>query len=320
MQPRAAQAHGLEPAVLTLTERSAGQFHVAVRLPGLLSDPAPDPTNDPRLRPRFPAHCQARGELLDCGATGLWGADLALDSDGAPVEVLLIVRTLDAQVFSSMLRSDGVALALPRLKEPRLLSAAQVVRRYVALGAQHIASGPDHLLFVAGLLLLAGGLRRVILTLTAFTLGHSATLALAVLGVVRPSLPLIEVLIALSVLLLARELAVPPGASPPSLSRRFPAALALVFGLLHGLGFAGALAQAGLPAAQLPLSLLSFNIGVELGQVLFVLAVQLPLRGLLWAARRRPRLMRVPAYALGGLAMLWTLQRLDLLLSPEVLF
>ena len=259
--PHNAAAHAMEPAVLTLTERSAGQFHVALRLPGPLGDQARDPTGDPRLRPHFPAHCRAQGDLVDCGLTGLWGAALALESAGSPVEVLLIVRSLDAQVFSSMLRSDGVALALPRPKQWLTLSPAQVVRRYVTLGALHIAGGADHLLFVAGLLLLAAGLRRVILTLTAFTLGHS----------VRPPLPLIEVLIALSVVLLARELACPPGVAPPSLSRRFPAVLALVFGLLHGLGFASALTQAGLPPAQLPLSLLSFNIGVELGQLLVLL-------------------------------------------------
>ena len=235
----------------------------------------------------------------------------------APVEVLLIVRTLDAQVFSRLLRSDGSALALPRSQEPLSLSPAQVVHRYVKLGALHIAGGPDHLLFVAGLLLLATGLRRMLLTLSAFTLGHSMTLALAVLGIVKPAVPLIEVLIALSVLLLARELGCPPGAAPPSLSRRSPATLALLFGLLHGLGFAGALTQAGLPPAQLPLSLLCFNLGVELGQLVFVLAIQVPLRALLWALRTKPRLMQLPGYALGTLAMLWTLQRLDRSTLPQ---
>jgi hydrogenase/urease accessory protein HupE len=184
-----------------------------------------------------------------------------------------------------------------------LPGAAAVLSSYVRLGVLHISTGPDHLLFVLGLVLLVVGRRRLLWTITAFTVGHSVTLSLASLGLVHiPPAP-IEVAIALTLLWVAIELA--RDRAQPTWSRRFPWALAFVFGLLHGLGFAGALAQVGLPDSEIPLALFGFNVGIEIGQLIFVGAILLvrPLT-------RDPRLSPVPACAIGTLASFFMLDRL----------
>lgn len=197
---------------------------------------------------------------------------------------------LDSQLF------DRVA---PLLAEPRGM---------LELGVEHILLGPDHLLFVLGLLLLVRRLRPLIWTLTAFTIGHSLSLVGVVAGVplLVPSAA-IEAVIALSIVFLARELLV--GASD-SLTRRRPMLVAGGFGLLHGVGFGGALLEIGLPAGEALLPLLLFNLGVELGQVVFVAAVLV----LIELGRRVPAspvlARRVAAYAMGAVAMAWTIERL----------
>jgi hydrogenase/urease accessory protein HupE len=184
-----------------------------------------------------------------------------------------------------------------------------VVQGYVRLGIEHILTGPDHLLFVFGLLLLVSASRLLVQTITAFTLGHSVTLSAAALHLASvPSRP-IEVLIAASVLTLAVELA--RDAGRPTLLRRFPWAMAVTFGLLHGFGFAGALAEAGLPPDDIPLALVSFNGGIEIGQLAFVGAV---LAAGALAARWLPaatiRSTRFAVYAMGMLSAFWCFERI----------
>src|SRR5207249_1146814 len=184
-----------------------------------------------------------------------------------------------------------------------------VVRGYVTLGIEHILTGPDHLLFVFGLLLLVSASRLLVKTITAFTLGHSLTLSAAALHFANvPSRP-IEVLIAASVLTLAVELA--RDAGRPTMLRRFPWAMAVAFGLLHGFGFAGALAEAGLPPGDVPLALLCFNVGIELGQLAFVGAL-LAAGALLgrWVPVMAERSARVAVYAMGMLSAFWCFERL----------
>src|SRR5258705_8701235 len=184
----------------------------------------------------------------------------------AKINALLTMGRLDGEEIQAVLGPQRASLTVPA--QP---SRWQVVRDYVTLGVEHILSGPDHLLFVFGLLLLVSASRLLLQTITAFTLGHSLTLSAAALHAANvPSRPL-EVLIALSVLTLAVELA--RDVEQPTLLRRFPWAMAVAFGLLHGFGFAGALAEAGLPAGDIPLALLSFNAGIEIGQLAFVGAV-----------------------------------------------
>lgn len=184
-----------------------------------------------------------------------------------------------------------------------------VARTYVVLGVEHILMGLDHLLFVLALLIIVRGGRRIVLTATAFTVAHSITLVVATLGWLSlPGAP-VEAAIALSITFLAREI-VMSWRGQAGLTERLPWLVAFVFGLLHGLGFAGALAEIGLPANSIPVALLCFNIGVELGQLLFVAAML----GLAWIARawlagRRQTLRWAAPYAIGAVASFWMIER-----------
>jgi len=200
-----------------------------------------------------------------------------------------------------------VPLAELRASSGSLAAAAQ---RYLALGVEHILLGLDHLLFVLGLMLIVRGPWQLLATITAFTLAHSLTLALATFGMVALPPRTIEAAIALSIVFLAVEI-LHARQGRPGLTHRFPWLVAFAFGLLHGLGFAGALAEVGLPAAEVPAALLFFNLGVELGQLLFVLAI-LSLRWAVrtlqlgWPAWAEP----LPAYAIGTIASFWLMERL----------
>ena len=193
---------------------------------------------------------------------------------------------------------------------------------YSVLGAEHIWGGIDHLMFVFGLLLLVGGGARLLWTITAFTVGHSITLALVTLGYLEYPVSLIEFVIALSIFVLALELTRGEPAGPHqhlSLFKRHPWWLAGGFGLLHGMGFAGALADIGLPQNNVPLALLFFNIGIEVGQIVFVLLAigagwlfKVALGTSLLNDRftiRRKRLLLIPVYLLGGISAMWCIER-----------
>lgn len=306
-----AVAHPLAPALLDIREAGAGRTEVTwktslFRIPGT------------RLTPVLPAHCRQRDAptgteegasvtlrwTVDCTPEGLVGHEVRVDGLGpAKVDALVRITLADGRLVQSVLRARAPSLTIPA--RPRLLD---VVWDYFALGTEHILSGADHLLFVFGLLLLVQAARLLIATITAFTVGHSVTLTLAVLGVTNVSSRLTELVIALTVLALAMELS--RDTPSPTLMRRFPWAMAFTFGLLHGLGFAGALRELGLPAGEIPAALLSFNAGIEAGQLGFVLVV-LGMRWLLAGMLvRLPHWIRwVPVYTMGSLAAFWCLQR-----------
>ena len=313
-----AGAHGLEPALLTLRETAPGRYAVTwksstLRLPGA------------NVQPALPAHCRAvdaapqaidqgdRVELrwqIDCGPDGLTGATLGVDDLAiAKIDALVRVEPRDGPPVQTILTGRAPSFVVPR--QP---SRWEVSGSYVALGGEHILGGPDHLLFVLGLLLLAQTWRRLLATITAFTLGHSLTLSAAVLGLTSvPSRP-IEVLIAASVLLLAVDLA--RDTDRQTLLRRAPWAMALAFGLLHGFGFAGALAEAGLPAGEVPLALLAFNVGIELGQLAFVAALLVAgAAATRWLPALAPRATRTAVYAMGILAAFWCFERVAVWLA-----
>jgi len=326
----AAVAHSFEPALLDVREREAGRFDVLWRLPGRESGSLMP--GDEKLAPRFPEHCrsldaetshagpsEALHFRIDCGAEGLRGAAIALPGiAGSRLDVVVRVLWIDGQIDSGVIRSGADSFTVPAKTRATVgvgLPALAVVRAYVALGIEHIAYGFDHLAFVLGLLLLVGSLRTMLQTITAFTVAHSISLALAVLGVVSiPPAP-VEALIAGSIVLVALELARGDAASP-TLTRRYPWIVAFAFGLIHGLGFAGALAAIGLPPDQIPLALIAFNLGVEIGQIGFVLVAVGPL--LLW--RRlipdRSPLRLAPAYVIGSLAIAWMIERIQGFWSP----
>ncbi len=319
----AAAAHTFEPALLDLREGEAGVFDVVWRPPGKESG-AMMP-GDPELVPALPASCREIARLgtsderlafrVACGATRLRGQAIAVPGiAGSRVDAIVRVIWNDGYAVSGVLRNDGAPFVVPAESHGGLLltgaPAASVARRYLALGVEHILYGWDHVLFVAGLFLLVGTRRALVATITAFTVAHSLTLAAAVLGLVRlPSEP-VEALIALSIVLLARELA-RPGGETPTLTRRYPWVMAFAFGLLHGLGFAGALAETGVPPDQIPLALVAFNLGVEAGQLALVLGLVALAAVLRRPLAAWPGLRRLPAYAMGGLAVTWTLERIQ---------
>jgi hydrogenase/urease accessory protein HupE len=307
----AALAHPLAPSVLEVRETGGGRAEVGWKVPLLRPRGA-------TLDPLLPARCRAVGSrriteegggrwtrwTVDCGRDGLVGERIGVTGPGSlALGALVRVTLADGRRVQGM-----VSPARPVLTVPPRPRARDVVRDFVHLGLAHILAGPDHLLFVFGLVLLARTARRLLGTVSAFTLGHSITLTLAAVGIVDfPSRP-IEVAIAASVLLLAVELARRPAA--PTRMRRRPWAMAVLFGFLHGLGFAGALREAGLPAGEVPLALLAFNLGIEAGQVLFVLGV-LVLRAAAGplSARLPGWVRRVPVYGMGSLAGYWWLER-----------
>ncbi len=306
-------AHTFAPALLDIHETGGGTFDVRWTLPvegeGLGTG---------TLRPQFPEPCRwltapspqaeaLRQGRLVCGSAGLDGATISVSGlDASHLDVVVRFTRSDGETMTAALRRGAAKLTLPARAAAAPCATRTVIASYLGLGVAHILTGYDHLLFVLGLVLLVESWRMLLKTISAFTLAHSITLALATLGMVHVPPAPVEAIIALSILLLAVELARAPD-EPRTLTRRFPWLVAFVFGLLHGLGFAGALAQTGLPTAQITLALVAFNVGVELGQLLFVSIVIMPVRAL--KRLRRPAMRWVPAYGMGTLAAAWMIER-----------
>ncbi len=218
-------------------------------------------------------------------------------------DVLVRIATADGRVVSRLLRPDAPSFVFG--KE----TSGPAAGGYFMLGMEHILFGVDHLLFVLTLLLIVRGVGLLVKTITAFTLAHSITLALATLGFVKiPSAP-VEAVIALSIVFVASEI-LRSRRGKRGLTERAPWLVAFTFGLLHGFGFAGALAQVGLPQSDIPLALLLFNIGVETGQLVFVGAVFAIIALIRRSSVAFPRWVHaVPPYAIGSVAMFWVIQR-----------
>lgn len=314
----AALAHPLAPALLELREIAPQRYEVWWRT-------SVAQVAGREVVPELPATCTpARpaerriddNEALElrwaiqCDA-GLAGQSIAVGNlERSGINVVLRIEDAGGRVTSALLDAQR-----PGFEVPQRASRPQVLGEYGSLGMRHLLSGADHLLFVLGLLLLVRGMRPLVVTVTAFTLGHSLTLAAATLGFVRINPALTELGIALSLVCVASAI-LQPGVRP-GLLQRHPALITLAFGLLHGLGFAGALARIGLPADELPLSLLAFNLGIEAGQLLVIAGAL----SLAWLARRvapLPALARtpvVPAYIIGSLAACWCIERTIVLLA-----
>ncbi|HXJ33230.1 MAG TPA: HupE/UreJ family protein [Candidatus Eisenbacteria bacterium] len=306
-----ASAHPLAPSLLEVRELGAGRVGVRWKVP-VLGVPGA------RVVPELPEGCRDLGPrrsatdasavevawTAECGEQGLVGARIAVGglTPFSPPAVVRVVMA-DGRVAQALVTADQPFLVVPARSRP-----LDVAWGYARLGVEHILSGPDHLLFVLGLVLLTTTTWQLLGTVTAFTLGHSVTLTAAVLGLVALPVRPIEAAIAASVFLLAVEVARDPGSR--SAIRRRPWVMAALFGLLHGFGFAAALTQAGLPQDEVPLALLAFNIGIEIGQAFFVVVV-VALRALAGPlVARVPRwVTRVPVYAMGSLAAFWWMER-----------
>lgn len=256
------------------------------------------------LKPHWPEQCEVGPTLLRCGDAGLTGT-LSVDGVGKRYSAAVVkVTWLGGGSAVYTITGGQPTVQLYGSAEDRRGGGA-IARAYVLLGIQHILTGFDHLLFVAGLLFLVGFRRHLIGTITAFTVAHSLTLACSVFGWITLRSPPVEASIALSIVLVATEAL----RDRETLARRVPALVSFLFGLVHGLGFAGALKEIGLPRHHLPIALLTFNVGVELGQLAVVLAafvlMRLPLPHQWYAATRRPAL-----YGIGILAAYWSWQRI----------
>ncbi|MGR3490395.1 MULTISPECIES: HupE/UreJ family protein [Paracoccaceae] len=314
--PTLGQAHALDPGYLQLSAMGEGRWRVTWRVPDVSGRPMPIAARLPEgcadtepPPPAFDDRAWTTGWIARCPG-GLTGGTITIEGlDRTGTDTLVRYEPEPGDIRTHRLTASEIAFTVPARA-----GRGEVAASYVALGFTHILEGADHLLFVFALLLLISDWRRLFWAITAFTVAHSLTLAAASLGILSVPPPPVETVIALSIVFLAYELSLPPGARD-QVAVRFPWVVSFGFGLIHGLGFAGALREIGLPEGDIPLALLSFNIGVELGQIAFVLVVMaggLVLRALvpaLW--RHGAALTRGASYAIGSVAAFWVLDRLS---------
>ena len=308
-------ADDFRPAYLQITQDDATTYDVLWKVPALGEDAVL------KVRPEFPPGTtrltQQRSSYANGVAVQRWRIRVPGGLEGKAIAFPGLPETR-IDVLARLARADGtVQLERIPASDPEFLvqaspGAFEVIQTYTVLGIEHILTGFDHLCFVLALVLIVGFNRRLIWTVTAFTAAHSITLALATLGVIHVPRPPVEATIALSIVFVASEI-VQQQRGREGLATKKPWLVAFAFGLLHGLGFAGALAEIGLPTNSIPLALLFFNIGVELGQLLFIAAIFGASRLLFLAAANRVDLKRaaiVPAYLIGGIASYWTIERI----------
>jgi hydrogenase/urease accessory protein HupE len=310
-----AYGHESRPAYLEISESTQNVFEISWRRPALGDKVL-------SMQPVFPAHCALQGKVANylssgahvsrwsirCAAPGLIDQSLSIDGLAQTLtDVLVRLQFLDGTTRTRILKPNATAMTIEGTP-----STWQVIANYTVLGVEHILGGIDHLLFVLCLLLIVRGNWLLVKTITAFTVAHSITLAIATLGLVDVPQAPIEAVIALSILFLAVEL-VKQQQGKVDIAMRSPWIVAFMFGLLHGFGFAGALTEIGLPQTDIPLALLTFNAGVEIGQLLFI-AVVLVVIGA-WKRLVGLELSWLPrntAYVIGTLSVYWVISRVAL--------
>ncbi len=317
LQAGPAFPHALQPGFVEIEALGGDNYDIGWKVPQVAGKPMP-------IRPLLPENCDRReparlsftGNAFHARWTaacpgGLTGKAIAVEGlERTSTDVLVHIALAPDRTQTLRLTPDTISAIIPA--DPGLWD---VVETYTLLGIDHILLGIDHILFVLALILLVGGGWKLVKTITAFTVAHSITLSAAALGFVEFPGPPVEATIALSIVFLAHEIAVrEPGR--PRLSERQPWIVAFAFGLLHGLGFAGALAETGLPHNEIPAALLAFNVGVEIGQLLFVGAVLILVAVLRWSIARHRSYGRVArfastalVYAIGSSASLWLIER-----------
>jgi HupE / UreJ protein len=311
------RADEFKPAYLQLTQLDPETYDVLWKVPAI------DEFTTLKVKPQFPDGTQALTEVRSTFSRGVtvqrWRIRVPQGLDGQAIlfsrlsetriDVLARLVRLDSTVQLERILPVGARFVVR--PSPGQL---EVVRTYTVLGIEHILTGFDHLLYVLAMLILVSGWRRIVVTMSAFTATHSLTLTAATLGWVHVPQPPVEACIALSIIFVAREI-VQARRGRPGLTARWPWAVSFTFGLMHGFGFAGALAEVGLPQSSIPIALLFFNVGVEIGQLLFVGAV-LAVIAVGWrAAQRLPWsqpawIWRIAPYAIGSLASFWLVERI----------
>jgi hydrogenase/urease accessory protein HupE len=305
-------AHELRPAYLDLREVAPNEFAVLWKVPAL---------GQMRLGldARLPESCVRRTETAtsiesaaylerwttDCNG-GLKGRTISIDGlSSTMTDVLVHITYVDGSTEIARLKPD-----LPSFNVTGQQTTLEVAATYFVLGVEHILSGFDHLLFILALILLIHDLKQLVKTITAFTVAHSITLAGSALGYLSLPQPPVEATIALSIAFVASEvLKTDPKAQ--RLSERYTWVVAFAFGLLHGFGFAGALMEIGLPQSDVPMALLTFNLGVEVGQLIFIAAVLTMFTAMKAILGTIPWMSRAAAaYAIGVTATFWLMTRL----------
>lgn len=310
-------AHETRPAYLEIKETSPDHYDVVwrtpvnagMRLPIVLQLPPEAKNVTAPTTQELTDSLLERRSIVVAGGLGGKRVDF-VGLQGTITDVLVRVQLLDGRSWSTIVRPSQAWIGITP-DQGRL----GVAGAYVVHGIRHILFGPDHLLFVLGLLLIVKDRWMLLKTITAFTVAHSITLAIATLGYANaPTLPL-NAAIALSILFLGPEI-VKVWRGESSFTIRHPWVVAFAFGLLHGFGFASALTSAGLPSNELPWALLSFNVGVEIGQVGFVVLILLLERAFRVLEIRWPRVVAaLPGYTVGSLGAFWTIQRVAMLIG-----
>jgi hydrogenase/urease accessory protein HupE len=311
-------AHESQPGTLNLRQVDKDRYEVTWRAPIYFGQPHParlelpeqwktvvDPTE------RLLADSQVFRRVVTVGSQGVEGSTLRFPGlENTITDVFVRLDRLDGTTMTTVVRPSK---PYAQLRGERTWTTT--AEEYIGLGFHHILQGIDHLLFVLGLLLIVNGRLMVLKTVTAFTVAHSITLAIATLGYAKAPLPPLNAAIALSILFLGPEIA-RFWRGETSLTIRYPWVVAFMFGLLHGFGFASGLSTTGMPKAELPPALLFFNVGVELGQLVFVFTALTLVRSFRVLEVRWPRWAQaLPGYAVGSLGAYWTIQRTVILLG-----
>lgn len=302
-------ADKLAPSLFQIEEVQADNYQLLWRTPigaklspepilpeSCQSDAASITQENTKLERRWIAHCDG----------GLKGETLAIEALGTSGTIAMLrFQPLTGNLQQVMLTPEA-----PKYIVPKLTSDESVFSQYIRLGFEHILGGTDHLFFVTALLLLAGTWLAVVKTVSAFTLGHSVTLALVSFELITVWPPIVELSIAVTIFILALELSRPKLSNGQPYIKRYPWLVASAFGLIHGLGFAGALEEIGIPASDVVSALLAFNVGIELGQLAFVGFVS----SILYALRRKSESIyyyakSISVTVIGGVSVYWCLNR-----------
>jgi hydrogenase/urease accessory protein HupE len=295
-----ARAHEIDSASLTLSEVAPGRFFVRFHAA------SPSLQREVGAPARFPKPCQLVGAYLECGSTGLVGTVEFPWLEGTLTRLMVEIEWRNGSRLLRVLSASARTLTVYGVPASGVWSLKPIAIDYTRLGFEHILTGFDHLLFVVALALLVRRRGELLATVTAFTIAHSLTLAATALGLFRVPRAPVEATIALSIVLVCAECLRPAA----SLTRRAPWLVAFAFGLLHGLGFASALLEIGLPEQHVPAALFCFNVGVELGQ-LAVIGLVLTLRSLVARLHlQRAWVLRGLVYAMGSTAAFWSLDRI----------
>lgn len=304
-------AHEIRPAFLQIIQTNESSYNVFWKVPSM-GDGVPKIS--PIFAPFFTLETlkqpnQIPGSVIYSykisSEEALKGTIITIDGlDKTLIDVLVNIRYLSGEKITFMLQPDKDSAVIPIES-----STFNVIKTYTFLGIEHILLGIDHLLFVLALILITKGRWKILKTITAFTIAHSITLSLAAMGYVNFPTPPVEAVIALSIIFLAIEI-IKNLKGKQTLTSKKPWLVAFTFGLLHGFGFAGALANIGLPQLDIPLALASFNIGVELGQIAFVVVILLLIKMLSFKKQWPMYIKKIPAYAIGSLASFWMIERI----------